>query len=93
MKNIAVGEALFHIELVGKAMGETKFHNHMSGSMLPSGEIGAAKALSIAFGLPVEKVDAILSMAEKKEFDRIYKKHIKEAKEADRKWKKSRRKT
>ena len=76
------------ISKVGKAMGEAKFHNYMSGTMLPSGEIGAARALAIAFGTSIEKVDLLLSKEQKQEFERLQKEQFREAKEAERKWQK-----
>jgi len=77
------------IKKVGKVMGETKFHSYMSGSMLPSGEIGAARALAIAFGVSVEKVDALLSRAQKIEFDKLRNEQARAVKKADEKWRKT----
>jgi hypothetical protein len=73
------------VSKVGRAMGEAKFHNHMSGSMLPSGEIGAARALAIAFGISVEKVDLLLSKKQKQEFERLRKKQFREFKKMEKK--------
>lgn len=58
------------IRVVGRAMGDRKFGNHMMGSMMPSGELDVAEVIALLYKKPVASVRRSLAKAEKAEFER-----------------------
>ena len=49
------------ISKVGKKMGKVKYHNYMSGAMVPSGNISVAMTIAIIFGIDNLRVDRLLN--------------------------------
>lgn len=69
------------IRKVGKEMGSAKYGHAMMGSMLPCGEIGAAKTLAVLFDDSVGSIEGrlhkIMDVECNRHFNRGWKKHRK----------------
>jgi len=59
------------INLIGKALGESKYDDAMMGAMLPKGELSAASVLSLLYNVDVDAVEKSLHTVAQKEFDRL----------------------
>jgi len=60
---------------VGKAMGGAKFDDAMGGAMLPDGNIDAAKAISLIYGVSYEEVRSKLNRLMNEEYKKKCEEH------------------
>lgn len=67
------------INKVGKAMGETKYHSAMGGSMLPTGNLDAPAAIGLIYDVDAHTVAGYLHEVMDKEYKRISNKAWKKA--------------
>jgi len=86
---VSLGRA---IERVGKAMGTAKFDDAMGGAMLPSGDLSAAGAISVIFGISYEEARARLRPVEAAQYKKACEKHAEYVRRSEIKWQKTQRK-